>query len=264
MRQNHAMSFVTGGADKKLYHWKFLAEVDEEHKPIPEKPEGLTFIHDYHKSSVLSLSFSHHAGILYSGGKDNYYIGYDMQHQAVARKDKLRCIYHITQNPADARLNLLTYYDRKGQFEIMDERVASKPILRIGYPSEKNQSIMSIPSWHQDGALFTSGTLEDGIVNIWDIRWNALPLDPSRRPGGGLVYDNGPFVPGVSAKHPIHNRLPRGLTVQQGSPTQILTKMGGGPVLQALFHPTRNKMIFVNKDCSLSFNDYHLYHENLV
>lgn len=135
----------------------------------------------------------------------------------------------------------------------MDERVASKPILRFGYPSEKNQSIMSIPSWHQDGALFTSGTLEDGIVNIWDIRWNALPLDPSRRPGGGLVYGNGPFVPGVSAKHPIHNRLPRGLTVQQGSPTQILTKMGGGPVFQALFHPTRNKMIFVNKDCSLSF-----------
>jgi hypothetical protein len=153
----------------------------------------------------------------------------------------------------------LRYYDRTAQFELMDDRVDAKPILRFGYPSDKNHSSLSNPSWHQDGALFTSGTLEDGAVNVWDIRWNSLPLDPSRRSGGGLVYGNGPFVPGISSvpgmssKHPIHNKVPRGLVIQAGSPTQIMTKLGGGPVIQALFHPTRNKMVFVNKDCALSF-----------
>ncbi|KAG0354784.1 hypothetical protein BG005_006211 [Podila minutissima] len=263
MRQNHAMSFVTAGGDKKLFHWKFRAEVDKDHQPIPEGDQGLSLIHDHHKSTVLSMSYSHHTGVLYSGGKDSYYFGYDMQHQKVVRKNKFRCIYHILQNPGDPHLNLVTFYDRTAQFELMDERVDAKPILRFGYSSGRNHSSMSNPSWHQDGALFTSGTHEDGTVNVWDIRWNSLPLDPSRRPGGGLVYGNGPFVPGTSSKHPIHNKVPRGLTIQAGSPTQIITKIGGGPVIQALFHPTRNKMIFVNKDCDLSFHDYHLYYENL-
>lgn len=134
-------------------------------------------------------------------------------------------------------------------------------------------SKFSTPSWHTEGGLFCSGTENDGLINIWDIRWTGIRLDDKTRPGTGCVTvdisEDGikaaramaPMrnVGDFDRKHPIlwanNQRLKvagRSSSARKCGPTQVVD-VGGNKVAQALFHPTRDVVMIQNFDGALSF-----------
>ncbi|KAG0323581.1 hypothetical protein BGZ99_002714 [Dissophora globulifera] len=246
--------------DKPHIHWDF--EAPDANGMNELRPAGLHQLHRLHSNSVNSLSYCHQSKILYSGGRDKRYIAFDMMHEKVVRQLMLGPIAHIVENPVDPRINLVTLMGTKDQYILMDERTPDSPVLTVGYPSDKTVSRLSAPTWHSEGGLVCAGAVNKGLINLWDVRWSGIGSDFSRRPGAGVVtgdvqFDN--VVVGAT-KHPVfHSTLPAGYRrfggKTMGGPSQILD-VGGEIVMQACFHPNKNVLMVLNRDCSLTFMDY--------
>ena len=138
----------------------------------------------------------------------------------------------------------------------MDERVPAQPVLTLGYPTANAISKLSVPSWQPEGGLLCTGASEDGVVNVWDVRWNGIRLDYSQRPGAGVVTGDAHFDSAVTAGcgalgHPILRSRPPlyGGTSSRtaGGPSQILN-LDGKKIVHACFHPTKSTMMILNKD----------------
>ncbi|KAF8944425.1 hypothetical protein BGZ46_006260, partial [Entomortierella lignicola] len=106
MREDHSMSYVTGGYDRGLYHWQFHAPSGENQNIY--EPEGLKLIHRLHSNAITSLSYSHISKTLFSGGRDSRFISFSLEHQRIIKEVKLGYILHINQNPVDPRINAVT------------------------------------------------------------------------------------------------------------------------------------------------------------
>ncbi|KAG0000533.1 hypothetical protein BGZ79_005816 [Entomortierella chlamydospora] len=261
MREDHSMSYITGGCDRALYHWKFHARSDENQSQY--EPEGLRSVHKLHSNAISSVAYSHISKNLYSGGKDCRYICFSLEHEKVVKELKLGYIIHINQNPVDPRISAVTLQSLTDQYMLMDERTPGHQVLRLGYTPGHKPSKITHPSWHPEGGLFCSGTDVDGVVNVWDIRWSGIKNTYHQRPGSGIVTGDVQFdrvITGSEAppRHPIfRKRLPTEgyYRSMAGGPSQIL-ELGGKKVLHAGFHPTKNVMIALNSDSSLTFMDY--------
>ncbi|KAF9116364.1 hypothetical protein BGX27_003047 [Mortierella sp. AM989] len=258
MRKDHSMSYVTGGQDRILYHWKFHAPSGDNEKPYD--PEGLTVVHKLHSNAITSIIYSHISKNLFTGGKDSRYITFNMEHEKVVKEVKLGDILHINQNPVDPRINAVTLQGRSEQYLLMDERTPAQPVLRMGYTTDSKNSKLTHPSWHPEGGLFCSGTQFDGAVNVWDIRWNGIKNAYNRRPGVGVVTgdvqfdrvitgDNGP------SRHPIFRKrqpIEGFYRDTVGGPSQIMN-LGGKKIIHAGFHPSKSVMIIQNADSTMGF-----------
>ncbi|KAF9350858.1 hypothetical protein BGX26_011011 [Mortierella sp. AD094] len=277
MREDHSMSYITGGYDRALYHWKFHAPTGENQNQY--EPEGLKSVHKLHSNAITSVAYSHISKNLHSGGKDCRYICFSLEHEKVVKEVKLGYIIHINQNPVDPRISAVTLFittennnnnnnnnnnisvqSLADQYLLMDERTPGQQVLRLGYTPDHKPSKITHPSWHPEGGLFCSGTNIDGTVNVWDIRWMGIKNTYHRRPGSGIVTGDVQFdrvITGNDApsRHPIfRKRLPIEGYYREtsGGPSQVL-EVGGKKVLHAGFHPTKNVMIVQNSDSSLAF-----------
>ncbi|KAG0201163.1 hypothetical protein BGX28_005939 [Mortierella sp. GBA30] len=269
MKENGSMSYITGGADKRLYHWRFLPPRDDDSNGT-YSPEKLEELHQTHTSAINCTFYSHHSKILYSCGMDSRYVSYDLDAQKIIRNQEpdLGKLLYITQNPVDPRINTLTSLTSRQQYSLMDERTPGKPVLTFGYDNGSTKiSKLSVPSWHPDGGLFCTGTSTNGEVMLWDVRWNGIRMENHRRPGTGMVTGNVQFDPagGPTVPHPIFNgpRARRAEKPQPGGPSQRLD-VGGTRCISLLFHPTRNMMIGQSADSSLTFMDYDLRSDPIV
>ncbi|ORZ23722.1 hypothetical protein BCR41DRAFT_244554 [Lobosporangium transversale] len=164
-------------------HWRFCPADDSG----DTKAEGLGDVHTLHTNAVKCLSYSHPSKILFSGGEDGRYISYDMAHEKKIYEDKVGRTLNIVQNPMDHRINALTLYSHMTQLILMDERIPVTPVLKLGYAGSTKTFKIPIPSWHPEGGLLSFGGTEEGIINIWDVRWNKINCIESQRPGSGVV-----------------------------------------------------------------------------
>ncbi|CAO3569451.1 unnamed protein product [Mortierella alpina] len=282
MREGGSMSYITGGVDKRLFHWKFLApNGDPNSTYVPEKLEQL---HQSHTAPITGAHYSHHSKTLYTCGLDSRYVNYDIEAQRIIGnyEPNLGKLIHITQNPVDPRINALTSLSRNQQFSLMDERTPGRSVLRFGFVAVNPISKLSNPSWHPDGGLFCTGTNVEGETMLWDVRWNGIRMETHRRPGAGVVTGNVKFnnttgtgtgtgtaaAAAAAGSHPIfknnhHHSEKRTRAGLPGGPSQILN-VGGARVINTLFHPTRNVMISQNSDMSLTFMDYAMRSDPIV
>ncbi|KAF9436536.1 hypothetical protein BGZ76_003657 [Entomortierella beljakovae] len=259
MRDDYSMSYVTGGIDRTLYHWKFRPPVTD--TITTYDPEGLDQIHKLHTNTVTSLEYSHISKNLYSGGRDGRYVCYNLEHEKVYSEVKLGTISHINRNPADPRINLVTLQTHSDQFLLMDERIPGRHVLKLGFKTESTITKQSYPSWHPDGGLICAGTIENGVVNVWDIRWSNIKSPLSRRPGSGVVTGDVQFdrvITGNStpSRHPIFRKRPNidgDFQEAHGGPSQILGYGGSSKVIHVAFHPTKNTMITQFANNNLGF-----------
>ncbi|KAF8938041.1 hypothetical protein BGZ58_001679 [Dissophora ornata] len=198
---------------------------------------------------------------LFSGGLDKKYISYDLEHDKAIHEQRLGPVTHILQNPTDPRINVVSLLRKSHQYVLMDERAPTLPVLTLGYPTTNVISRLSAPSWQPEGGLLCTGASEDGVVNVWDVRWNGIRLNYNQRPGAGVVTGDVHFdsivTTGCGASgHPIfRNRPPLyGDTSSRtaGGPSQILN-LGGKRIVHACFHPVKNVMMILNKDGSMAF-----------
>ncbi|KAF9977882.1 hypothetical protein BGZ65_007218, partial [Modicella reniformis] len=105
MREDHSMSYITGGKDKRLFHWKF-GPPDGQNRNGYE-PQGLLELHQMHSNAITTTMYSHTSKILYTGGQDGRYVSYDLEHQQLIREQRLEAVLHIVQNPLDPRINVV-------------------------------------------------------------------------------------------------------------------------------------------------------------
>ncbi|KAF9966264.1 hypothetical protein BGZ70_002849 [Mortierella alpina] len=280
MREDSSMSYITGGVDKRLFHWKFLAPSGDTNSTyVPEKLEQL---HQSHTAPITGAHYSHHSKTLYTCGLDSRYVNYDIEAQRIIGnyEPDLGKLIHITQNPVDPRINALTSLSRNQQYSLMDERTPGRPVLKFGFIAVNPISKLANPSWHPDGGLFCTGTNVEGETMLWDVRWNGIRMETHRRPGAGVVTGNVKFNnttgtaaasaaagAGAGGSHPIfkshHHSEKRPRAGPPGGPSQILN-VGGARVINTLFHPTRNVMISQNSDMSLTFMDFAMRSDPIV
>ncbi|KAF9181609.1 hypothetical protein BGZ51_005301 [Haplosporangium sp. Z 767] len=255
MRETQYMSYITGGVDKRLWHWKF-------HPPNHQSegvydPEGLGEVHNIHTGAITSVVYSHTSKILHSGGMDRQYIMYDMEHEKSISIQKFGQVLHIVQNPLDPRINAITLSQRTQQYILTDERTPGQIVLTFGYHCPNKISKLSFPSWHPDGGLFCTGTAQSGSINIWDVRWSGMTVEASQRPGAGIITGDVHFDGldhGARRRHSIFQSRPLdpSFVRSTGDPSQII-EVGGKRVMHACFHPTKNVLMLQNADCSLTF-----------
>ncbi|KAF9954417.1 hypothetical protein BGZ65_004023 [Modicella reniformis] len=266
MREDHSMSYITGAKDKRLILWKFRPRGSQSSKVY--QSQGLSELHQMHSKSIAAIMYSHTSKILYTGGDDGKYISYDLEHQKLIKERQFEAaVIHIVQNPADPRINVATQQSRAQQYALMDERTPDETVLTVGYRTPNKISKLPIPSWQPGGGLLSTGVNSDGIIHLWDIRWNSIKFEYGRRPGAGVVTEDVQFnsvaVPGRVGvqSHPIFRNAPPQLEFPSretiGAPSQILD-VGGKTVIQACFHPTRNVMMLMNTDSNLTFMNYGL------
>ncbi|GJJ71882.1 hypothetical protein EMPS_04239 [Entomortierella parvispora] len=243
-------SFVTGGKDKGLFHWKFTVGEDEDGQ-ANYSPQGLSELHREHKGQIVSLMYSHRNKILYSGGKDGHYISCDLTTgQALVKSRYMPAkgeILHIVENPTDPNINLVVQTEDAGQYILCDHRLKNQVVQTMSYPLPDRISKLNIPSWHTDGGLICTGTKDlGGILNIWDVRWSSIAR--GTRPTGYREAQE-PYL-----LNPYNKFLNSTVKRYPGLPTQSVS-LGGSKLVQALFHPTRDVMITLNSDSSLAFWD---------
>ncbi|KAK3811998.1 MAG: WD40-repeat-containing domain protein [Benniella sp.] len=259
MGEDHSVSYVTGGSDKRLFHWKFGPP--DSQSPTGYEPQGLVELHQAHSNSISSTIYSHTSKLLYSGGLDGKYVSFNLEEQKVVTEQRvLGKISHIVQNPMDPRINLVGTLGYSRQYLLMDERTPTQPALTFGYRTQNATSKLSVPSWQPGGGLVCTGTNVEGTLYLWDVRWSSVRLDYRRRPGVGVVTGDGAGY-AAGGKHPIFRAPLTGYDVPKtetaGAPTQIF-KVAGKKVQQACFHPTKNVLLMVNSDNNLTFMDYDL------
>ncbi|KAF9348952.1 hypothetical protein BGX34_002137 [Mortierella sp. NVP85] len=259
MGEDHSLSYVTGGNDKRLFHWKFGPP--DSQSLTGYEPQGLVELHQAHSNSICCTNYSHTSKLLYSGGLDGKYVSFNLEEQKVVSEQRLvGKVSHIVQNPMDPRINLVATLGYSRQYLLMDERTPTQPALTLGYQATAQTSKLSVPSWQPGGGLVCTGTNTEGMLYLWDVRWSGVKLDYKRRPGVGVVTGDGTgYTPGgkhLGGKHPIFRSPPPGLSVPKtetaGAPTQIL-KLPGKKIQQACFHPTKNVLMLVNSDTNLTF-----------
>ncbi|KAI8346210.1 hypothetical protein B0O80DRAFT_431015 [Mortierella sp. GBAus27b] len=255
MGEDHSVSYVTGGSDKRLFHWKFGPPDNQ--SLTGYEPQGLVELHQAHSNSITSTMYSHTSKTLYSGGLDGKYVSFSLEHQKVIREQRLGQVLHIVQNPMDPRINLVAVLSRSRQYLLVDERTPTQTVLNVGYWTQSKISKLSVPSWQPGGGLLCTGASTDGAIYLWDVRWNSIKTEINRRPGKGVVIGDVKYNGAVkSQNHPIfRNQLLQPevpLRDTPGGPSQIL-EIPGKKVVQACFHPTKNVMMIINSDCNLTF-----------
>ncbi|KAG0380208.1 hypothetical protein BGX24_009636 [Mortierella sp. AD032] len=286
------MGYITAGNDKQLIHWRFTRRDSGGFTA-----GGMAGIHSLHSNTILSTMYSHTSKRLHSGGLDGRYVVYDMVHRGAVCNEKMGKIVHIIQNPADPRIQAVVFSSdskesskmskKPHQYQLLDDRVPGQKVLALDHKNPTNVSKFTTPSWHTEGGLFCSGTDDDGIVNIWDVRWAGMRLDDASRPGAVGVVSADLTESGIQAaraeaeangmdgayfdlQHPIFWSTNQRQRVQSrsslhrlGGPSQVV-KVGGNKVAQALFHPTRNVVMVQNFDGSLTFTDYNMISKAVV
>ncbi|KAI8599853.1 WD40-repeat-containing domain protein [Dissophora ornata] len=270
MKEDHSMSYITGGRGSEIYHWKFHAPDGQGDRTYD--PQGLDAVHHLHSNAVTSVAYSYYSKTLFSGGLDKKYISYDLEHDKAIHEQRLGPVTHILQNPTDPRINVVSLLRKSHQYVLMDERAPTLPVLTLGYPTTNVISRLSAPSWQPEGGLLCTGASEDGVVNVWDVRWNGIRLNYNQRPGAGVVTGDVHFdsivTTGCGASgHPIfRNRPPLyGDTSSRtaGGPSQILN-LGGKRIVHACFHPVKNVMMILNKDGSMAFMNYNMRRDPII
>ncbi|KAG0270095.1 hypothetical protein BGZ95_001807, partial [Linnemannia exigua] len=239
------MGYITAGNDKQLIHWRFTRRDSGGFAA-----GGMTGIHSLHSNTILSTMYSHTSKRLHSGGLDGRFSSDSKDSSKMSKKLQ--------------------------QYQLLDERVPDQKVLTLDHKNPTNVSKFTTPSWHTEGGLFCSGTDDDGIVNIWDVRWAGMRLNDASRPGAVGVVSADLTEAGIQAaraeavangmdgayfdlQHPIfwstnqrQRAQSRSSSHRLGGPSQVVN-VGGNKVAQALFHPTRNVVMVQNFDGSLTF-----------
>ncbi|KAF9581354.1 hypothetical protein BGW38_001664, partial [Lunasporangiospora selenospora] len=264
IREDRSVSFVTGGKDKQLYHWKF--QPPSGHGETVYEPQGLEELHHEHTATITSTLYNHQSKLLYSGGIDGRYVCYDLVKDTVLWQLRVGSVVRIIQNPVDPRINGIARLTKKAQYALVDERTPGRAVLEFGYDIPKRVSKLSIPSWHPEGGILCSGTHAEGIVMLWDVRWSSIAMEHTRRPGQGVVtrgmtvdvnsLDNDDKVL-ASKRSNIKRKVLTRSKNELGGPSQVLY-IGGKQVLETCFHPTKDVLVTFNADFSAQFMNYRL------
>lgn len=210
--------FASGGNDKNVALWDADLRSDNGTASLHATT---TELHRRHTSTVLALCQQPQTRMLWSGGADMRLVAYCLAKRQTGFETKLEGrLSHILAHSQDPQRLLLALARPSEQFRLLDCRAPTSPAAVFGWAEAGNTSRYLLPSWHAAGNLVACGS--------------ASPLGAAP---GINVWDLR-YLP-----HPLQ-RIDAGTADRRFAAT--------------LFHPTRDLLVALATDGSVSFIDYSL------
>lgn len=198
-----------------------LWDSDLSARAAPAATTTTTELHRRHTSAVLALCQQPQTRTLWSGGADMRLVGYCLAKRQTVFETKLDGrLSHILSHAQDPNRLLLALARPSEQFRLLDCRTPTTPSAIFGWAEAGNTSRYLQPSWHHAGNLVACGS-----------------ASPQGSPPGINIWDLR-YLP-----HPLQ-RIDAGSADRRFAAT--------------IFHPTKDLLVALATDGSVSFIDYTL------
>lgn len=218
-------SYYGGPSDRNFYYTGgndrslVFWDIDEEGKEVK-----CNEVHRRHTSSIHSICQQYYSRTVWTGGADMRLVGFASCKSQIVHEQKLDYrISHIMANNHHPHTLLLSQSRQQQQMRFIDVRIPNSTTIQpFGWTELTNTSRYLKPSWHHAGNLISCGMSNPAIkysgINVWDMRW----------------------------------------VEKSGDPLQVIEMQAEKRYWCSEFHPTKDVLVAMATDCSVSFLDYKL------